>query len=95
MAPLAKICSSITLSPVSVAAKGLVSQARGLSVRFPRFVKVREDKSTEQASTPDFLAGIWKKQQGKQEEGDIDLIDVDLQLSSAFSEEELSGEDSQ
>jgi hypothetical protein len=30
---------------------GLVSAERGLSLRFPRFIKVRTDKSIEQAST--------------------------------------------
>lgn len=79
--------ADITLSPVSVAAQGLVSDTRGLSLRFPRFIQVREDKATEQASSPEFLVGIWKDQQGKgrdqtgADEGQ--LIDADM------SEEEV------
>lgn len=42
--------ADLTLSPVYTAAAGLVSAERGLSLRFPRFIKVREDKSIEQAS---------------------------------------------
>lgn len=59
------VSNSVTLSPVSVAAKGLVSETRGLSLRFPRFVRIREDKSVEDASSTDFLAGMYRAQQGR------------------------------
>lgn len=55
--------ADITLSPTYLAAIGLVSEERGLSMRFPRFLKVREDKSIDEASTPDFLARLWRKQE--------------------------------
>lgn len=48
--------ADVTLSPVYPAAKGLVSEERGLSLRFPRYLKRREDKSVEEASTPEQLA---------------------------------------
>lgn len=74
---------------MSVAAFGLVSDSRGLSLRFPRFIKVREDKKLAQASDSAFLAKMWKEQQGKSSDkkgaDDGDLLDVDF-------EEEL-GED--
>lgn len=54
--------ADITLSPTYTAAIGLVSEERGLSLRFPRFLKVREDKSVEEASTADYLALLWRKQ---------------------------------
>ncbi|RGP68264.1 DNA ligase 1, partial [Fusarium sporotrichioides] len=57
--------ADITLSPTYTAAIGLVSEERGLSLRFPRFMKKREDKSLEEASTNDFLAGLWRKQEAK------------------------------
>jgi len=57
--------ADITLSPTYLAAIGLVSDERGLSTRFPRFLKVREDKSIDEASTNDFLAGLWHKQEAK------------------------------
>ena len=49
--------ADITLSPTYTAALGLVSDERGLSLRFPRFLRKREDKSIDEASTPQFLAG--------------------------------------
>ena len=54
--------ADITLSPTYTAAIGLVSEERGLSLRFPRFLRVREDKGIDEASTSDFLAGLWRKQ---------------------------------
>ncbi|KAJ5989156.1 hypothetical protein N7481_004366 [Penicillium waksmanii] len=54
--------ADITLSPTYPAAIGLVSEERGLSLRFPRFLKVREDKSIEEATTSDYLALLWRKQ---------------------------------
>lgn len=52
----------MTLSPVYTAAMGLVSEERGLSMRFPRFIKVREDKGIDEASTGNELAAMWEKQ---------------------------------
>lgn len=64
---------------------GLVSTSRGLSLRFPRFIRLREDKGTMEASTPEFLASLWKKQQGKGTEGkgvdDGELMDISPEAS--------------
>ncbi|EPQ63305.1 BgtA-20432 [Blumeria graminis f. sp. tritici] len=57
--------ADITLSPVYTASIGLVSDERGLSLRFPRFLKKRNDKSIDEASTSEFLAGLFKKQEKK------------------------------
>ncbi|MCJ1274189.1 hypothetical protein MMC21_001984 [Puttea exsequens] len=57
--------ADITKSPTYTAAIGLVDEDRGLSMRFPRFLKVREDKSIDEASTADFLAELWWKQEAK------------------------------
>lgn len=70
--------ADITLSPTYTAAIGLVSQDRGLSLRFPRFLKKREDKGIEEASSSEFLATLYRKQEAKApikedaEEGDDD-----------------------
>ena len=61
--------ADITMSPTYTAAIGLVSDERGLSMRFPRFLKIREDKSIEEASTADFLASLWRKQEAKVKPG--------------------------
>jgi DNA ligase 1 len=57
--------ADITLSPTYTAAIGLVSDERGLSLRFPRFLKKREDKSIDEASTNEFLASLFRKQEAK------------------------------
>ncbi|KAI9888399.1 MAG: hypothetical protein M1814_000515 [Vezdaea aestivalis] len=57
--------ADVTLSPTYTAAIGLVSDAKGLSLRFPRFLKKREDKSIDEASTNEFLANLWRKQEAK------------------------------
>lgn len=55
--------ADVTISPNYTAALGLVSEERGLSIRFPRFIQRREDKTIEQASTPASLAKIYFEQQ--------------------------------
>ncbi|KAI9666391.1 MAG: hypothetical protein M1821_004327 [Bathelium mastoideum] len=57
--------ADVTLSPTYTAAMGLVSEERGLSLRFPRFLKVREDKSIEEATEADYLAELYRKQEAR------------------------------
>ena len=86
---------SITESPVSVAALGLASSTRGLSIRFPRFIKVRDDKSIEDSNTPSYLAEMWRSQQGKGKNqagnDDGELIDAEAEISGGWSEFEEEG----
>ena len=74
--------ADITLSPTYTAAIGLVSDERGLSMRFPRFLRVREDKSIEEASTSDFLASLYRKQEAKAQANGVQngLEDLDDDL---------------
>ncbi|KAF8829067.1 hypothetical protein HHX47_DHR3001028 [Lentinula edodes] len=78
--------ADITLSPISIAACHLTSSSKGLSLRFPRFIRVRDDKTIMQASDASFLANLWKSQQGKSKEQDDELIDVDVDSTSDYSE---------
>ncbi|KAL1902237.1 hypothetical protein Sste5346_001213 [Sporothrix stenoceras] len=57
--------ADITLSPVYTAAIGLVNESRGLSLRFPRFLRKRNDKGIDEASTSEFLAGLYRKQDAR------------------------------
>ena len=59
------IFADVTISPTYTSAIGLVHEDKGLSLRFPRFLKVREDKSIEEASTNEFLAELYRKQERK------------------------------
>lgn len=88
---------SVTLSPVSLAAYGTVSQERGLSLRFPRFIRLRTDKSIEQASEPEMLVKMWKSQQRQTKGGadEYDLVDVDIDEEDELEEEDDSEHDGQ
>ncbi|KAI8939566.1 hypothetical protein NX059_003330 [Plenodomus lindquistii] len=57
--------ADLTLSPTYTAAIGLVSEERGLSTRFPRFLRVREDKGIEEATEAEQLADLYRKQEAK------------------------------
>lgn len=64
--------ADLTLSPTYTAAIGLVSEERGLSTRFPRFLKVREDKSIDEATEAEELATLYRKQEARpSKEGDV------------------------
>jgi DNA ligase-1 len=69
--------ADLTLSPTYTAAIGLVSEERGLSTRFPRFLRVREDKGIDEATEAEELADLYRKQESRivkddkaEEEGD-------------------------
>ena len=60
--------ADITISPKHMAAYGLVEKDKGLGMRFPRFIRKREDKRLSDATTPEQLVEIFRKQtQGQRE----------------------------
>lgn len=88
---------SITLSPVYPASASLLGGERGLSVRFPRFIKRRDDKSWEEATTSEDFAAMYRKQMreapAREGQGGGPGLVVARRCSSDEEDEERGGED--
>uniref|UniRef100_A0A8C9W5V5 DNA ligase n=1 Tax=Scleropages formosus TaxID=113540 RepID=A0A8C9W5V5_SCLFO len=68
-------CADLSLSPVHKAAMGLVEPDKGISLRFPRFLRIRDDKKPEDSTTGAQIADLYRKQQQIQNQGAADRAD--------------------
>jgi len=80
--------ADLTVSPVHQAAVGLASEDKGIALRFPRFLTLREDRSPNSATTSSEIYEMYRKQFDKTTNANGEGPADDDQEASASEEDD-------